>query len=198
MAGLLALLWASLYGAAKVKEKYDNYQEMKTPAYYTKDGNPMYVDSKGRKYCNGERAIPVFDKEHHEIQYRGRYSGTLYESPYENQMASVRKRDEEYKQRALDRGEWAYLKYDEELKLRVTTEISTGKVVASLIYNRDTGKCYKSYMKPGASVACTSDGIRHEISPEEYEKLDITCGTHFRYPKGGVPRSVVRKSKGIE
>lgn len=193
MAGLFALIWGALYGTAKIKEKIDDHQAKKTPAYYTKDGDPIYIDSQGRKFVNGERAIPVFDPVHHEVQYRGKYSNVLYESPYENQMANVRKWDEKYKQDAIDRGYTSYLKYDERLKVRVTTEMSTGKVIASLVYNQDTGECYKTYMEPGASVASASDGIRHPISAEEYKKLDITCGSHFRWPKGGLPGYVLRQ-----
>ena len=180
MAGLGILIYGALRAICGVGQAVENAKCMSRPSGYTDNGTPVYTDRNNKTYINGERIVPNVDYKTGKMTYVGKNTGTVYCDPEANMRARLDAENEERKQEAIKQGKLAYMKYDHVRKRRITCEISTGKYIAELKQYGDS--YYKLYL-PDDEMYCftrTKDGDNGiEITKEQFNKLNLTCGSHF-------------------
>ena len=186
MFGILsAIVGLGLRGICEVHNYYDNKETMKRTAYKTYNGNIASFGRTGSMYVNGEkvyhkRYTDSNNKEHYmEV---GMHSGTIYSDSFEKEAMEDMARNEKEKQRMIEEGYKAYLAYHPNTKLtiQVTTEMSTGKIIAKLIRYSD-GRCYKEYanLSECGRTYVESNNVQIPITSREFDELNILSGEHF-------------------
>lgn len=177
--GLLLGLGTRLFG--NIAYGVADAKAMSKPSYYLDDGTPVYTNRKNQDFANGEQIIATYDYVNDKLVYAGKKTGKVYIDPEEIRKKKRDERNRERKESAIKRGYLAYQKYDPKFKRHVTCEISTGKIIAGLTKSNN-GKCRKIYAAPNdyfCNITATGDnGV--EITLEEYEKLDIVGGSHWK------------------
>lgn len=190
MAGLGLFLYGALKAVTGIGKAVDNHQ-MKNYSYKIDEkGRPTWIDREGHQYINGERVVATYDYKNQKLVYAGKNTGTVYIDPEQNTRDRLDRWSEERKQSAIERGMLAYGKYDHVWKKQITTEISTGRPIATLD-KRSDGTYWKQYgsidtpkYKGECYVGCqhiASEPI--QITREEYAALDIVGGSHLNYAR---------------
>jgi len=162
---------------------------MSKPTQYLNDGTPVYRDRVGDSYINGEKTYQDWyadENNHSHWVVVGEKTKKVYYDTYDRRCEIDREWDERYIKMAQKYGNTSYLGQHPQFNQRVTTEMSTGKIIAAL-YGREDGTYWKYYLKPGATIPIEYDedaGI--QITQEEFDKLNLLSGTHlvmdhFRY-----------------
>lgn len=187
---MLALL--GLKGVASVGRAVDDAKTKRNTTALDSNGNVTCIGRTGKYYVNGEETYRWTQEDkygnRHDLTI-GVNSGKVYRDNFDDEVKLMSANDEKNKQWSLSHGYLAYNKYDPRFRRNVTTEISTGKVIATLCEgydnNRANGRYYKFYYKEKSphyrddfNKSAPGDyGI--EISEDEYNKLNIptkTCG----------------------
>lgn len=155
-------------------------KEMSKPVSNLKDGTPVYMNRKNQRFVNGEQLILKYDYDNDKFVHVGNRTGKVYIDPEEERRRKHEEEDRLNKQKAIERGDLAYLKWSDKFKMYLTCEISTGKIIAGL--SNYKGKCRKTYAAPSESFcnisACGDYG--EPITLEEFHKLDLVRGSHWR------------------
>lgn len=193
MAGFLGALWLALWGAGEIKNSIEKSEALSKPSYIAPEtGQPVYRDNHSKLYGkNGEKLEPRYLKNPDgslRIQMVGKRTGIVYEDDYLKKIKRMESLDETHLKRAKEYGDLAYLKYDAKYGRSLTTEISTGKIIAALYDYPSKGIYRKFYLKnmPVTQYIRTeadSDDFGIPITKFEYEKLNILQGTHTSLPK---------------
>lgn len=193
MAGLFGALWLALWGVSEVKDSIEKSESLSKPSYIAPEtGQPVYRDNHMRKYGkNGEKLEPRYLHNPDgslRIQWVGKRTGIVYEDDYLQKIKRMESLDNDKLKRAKECGDLAYLKFDARHERSLTTEISTGKIIAALYDSPSKGIYRKFYLqnmpvsKYGSTDADPGDfGI--PITYWEYKKLNIMQGTHSGLPK---------------
>lgn len=185
---ILALL--GLKGVAGIGRAVDDAKTKKNSACIDSNGNVCSVGRTGKYYVNGEETYSWAQDDKYGNRHNmtiGVNSGKVYHDSFDDEVRMRSQSDEIEKQRMLKRGYLAYNKYDFRFRQPVTTEISTGKVIAALCieYTEDhhAGGYYKFYYKertPHSSCDFDKSAIGDygiKITKEEYDKLNIPYST---------------------
>ena len=190
---LNALLYFGMRAICAVGNAIDNENSKRQSRKIDANGNVTCYGNDGRYYVNGEKTYTVVQTDKYDHQHYltvGENSGKVYESSFDKKMQRMRKYDEEEYQKSLKTGKAAYNKYDPRFETPVTTEISTGKIIACLFKDdgRRTGKveCRKFYWDGTTGFhgyTHTADGdLGVVISEDEYKSLNIVCSTFSCIP----------------
>ena len=182
MAGLGILLYGALRAICGMGKAVENKQ-MKDYSYKIDEkGRPTWIDREGHQYINGERVVATYDYKNQKLVYAGQRTGTVYIDSEQNTIDRLDRWSEERKQRAINDGELAYMKYDHVREKQITCEISTGKFIAELEGKKD-GTYWKYYLSPtqdSCMVHMKTEGDHGvQITQEEFDKLNIFGGTHW-------------------
>ena len=184
------LAWLGLKGIATTMDAIEDSRSKRNSTFIDKKGNVCSFGRGGEYYINGEQTyrwteIDKYDNEHNMII--GMHSGKVYRDSFDDEVKTRSQFDKMEKQHMLKLGYLAYNKYDFRFRQPVTTEISTGKVIAALCEeeNEDhsVGGYYKFYYKertPHDSCDFNKSAIGDygiKISKEEYDKLKIPNAT---------------------
>ena len=192
MLGLLVSL--GIWGAAGAKAAYDDYDMKKRSTRVDEKGNVHYYDRKCRDYINGERVeeITRYDSYGNRHCYTvGTQSKKIYSDSFDKTVERMSERDKTELEKAHRYGKLAYNKYDPRFKRSVTTEISTGKIIACLSNtwnNKENRRIYRKYYLTNPCpkeweynrTSMGDHGI--DITEEEFKKLSIIGGTFSRFP----------------
>ena len=182
MAGLGLLVLGVIMGGNAIKSGIENAQMMSKPYKYLDDGTPVYLDRLCNEYINGEKVVSTWTKRPDgsvKVQQVGQRSGKVYFDPDIAMNNKIETRNREKIMQAKERGRLAYLKYDVIRKKEITCEISTGKYI-SYLEGRKDGTYWKYYLPTNFTYYSDRDenaGV--QITQEEYDKLNIICGSHF-------------------
>lgn len=181
MAGLGLLIYGLLRGAVGIAEAVDNSKTKKETFRYTENGEPTWIDRYGHRYINGEKLIGEYDYKNNQAIYKGEITGKVYIDPKKIREDKRNAENEEKKKKAIANGWLAYMKYDPVRKMELTCEIATDKYIAYL--EGDENGNYKKYYLPPSQYASSAhmkpkddEGI--PITREEFDKLNISMGTH--------------------
>ena len=188
MSGLGMLLYGAMKAICGIGKAVENHQ-MKNYSYKIDEkGRPTWIDRQGNTYINGEKVIPTYDYTNHKLVYAGKNSGKVYFDPEQAQRDRLDAWSEKRKQDAIENGWLAYNKYNHVWKKQITTEISTGRPIATLDKRSDGTywKQYGSIDKPKYSGeayvgCCHKVGEPIQITREEYIGLDTVGGSHLNY-----------------
>ena len=193
MSGFFGALWLALWGAGEIKNSIEKNEALSKPSYIAPEtGQPVYRDNHSKLYGkNGEKLEPRYLKNPDgslRIQMVGKRSGIVYEDDYLKKIKRMEALDEDHLRRAKEYGDLAYLKYDARYGRSLTTEISTGKIIAALYDVPSKGIYRKFYLKnmpvsQHIRTEADSDDFGIPITKFEYEKLNILQGTHSGLPK---------------
>lgn len=195
MAGLGLLLGLGVKLGANVAYGISDMKCRSTPCGTTQNGEPYYMGRDGKRYTtNGERMILQTAIDARGNRYNrtvGERTGKVYfdrEKTFQDQADSENERS---RKEAIEKGQLAYEYRDRSLPFplqqKVTKEISTGKYIARIEYDRFKKEFRKYYLKPNANfpfeVADGDKGI--VITKEEFEKLNfwVCGGGHAFYEK---------------
>lgn len=192
---LLALL--GLKGVTGIGRAVDDAKSKRDTAKLDANGNVTCFGRTGKYYINGEETYRWTETDKYGNEHNlliGVNSGKVYRDSYDFVAKRAEETSEQNKQQSIKGGYLSYNKYDPRFDRYVTTEISTGKIIAALCEELDEHgrgeKFYKFYYKErylpsGAFDRFSFDktapgdyGI--EISEEEFNKLKIvtrTCGS---------------------
>lgn len=208
--GLGLLLFGLMAGGSAIKCGIENAKMMSKPYRYMDDGTPVYLDRLCNEHINGEKVISKYNYQKGCMQDVGERSGRVYYDEQDVQRKRFDDWNERNRQDAIKKGQLAYLKYNPIFKKELTCEISTGKFIAKIVGNnlfeeQNPGKLWgilenpeypreiaarpeyrnyrKFYLDPnGKSVSDTIPGDEGiPITVEEFDKLNIVCGTHFAW-----------------
>lgn len=188
MAGLGILLYGAMRAICGIGQAVENKQ-MKDYSYKIDEkGRPTWIDRQGHRYINGERVVATYDYKNQKLVYAGQRTGTVYIDPEQNTRDRLDRWSEKRKQDAIEMGMLAYNKYNHEWKTQITTEILTGRPIATLDKRSDGTywKQYGSIDKPKYSGeayvgCCHIDSEPIQITREEYIGLDTVGGSHLNY-----------------
>lgn len=182
MAGLGILIYGALRAICGVGQAVENKQ-MKDFSYrYTDKGEPTWIDRDCNRYINGEKVIATYDYKNQKLVYAGKNSGKVYFDPEQATNQRMIERDKKELKMEQNFGNLAYNKWNPIYKRNLTTEISTGKIIAALYENEYKNIYRKFYLKSmpvseyGKTKADPGDfGV--PISKNEYKKLNIIGST---------------------
>lgn len=193
MLGLLGVLgFLGALGISGTKCAIENEQSKNETMRIDENGNRVCYDRVGNKLFNGEKTYKHtrYDRYGNRHTYTvGVSSKKIYADSFDRRVAEMRKLEEGNREMALKRGKLAYNKYDPRFDNLVTTEISTGKVIACLYDHKKDGKTeYRKFYfnNPNSNrwdynkTAIGDEGVI--ITEEEYKKLDIVGGTYSCLP----------------
>lgn len=193
MAGLFGALWLALWGVSEVKDSIERSESLSKPSYTAPEtGQPVYQDNHMRKYRkNGEKLEPRYLHNPDgslRIQMVGKRTGIVYEDDYLKKIKRMESLDDDKLKRAKEFGDLAYLKFDARHERSLTTEISTGKIIAALYNSPSKGIFRKFYLKsmPVSKYSSTESDLGDfgvPITYWEYKSLNIIGGTHTGLPK---------------
>lgn len=219
MFGILSgLLFGGAYAVSGVRCAIDNREAMSKPAYYLKDGTPVYHDRLMNTYINGEKTYETSRRDEFGNNHTftiGCNSKRIYRDSHQEEMDRRNAIAEQDKQNMIKLGKLAYLKYDDRFKRNITTEISTGRQIATLYALEEKNIYRKFYIPRDIHKVCYDPSIPRDlwwcknwplnyyywkpdeddwgipITKEEYDGLNIICGSHS---KGIVSDKVIYKS----
>lgn len=188
MFGLLLGIGVKLVG--EVAYAISDMQHLSTPCGYTQNNEPYYINRKGETFAqNGEKIIPRRARRADGSTYYKEVGASTGKTYFDSEIILQEKEDKENeknRKRAIELGNLSYVHNDRTLNFyyylhpQVTKEISTGKAIGRLEYNRFKKECRKYYLKPNArsgwDVDENDEGI--VITPYECIKLDALFGTH--------------------
>ena len=190
MAGLGLFLYGAVKAAFGIGKAIDN-QQMKNYTYKIDDqGRPTWMDRNCNDYINGEKVVAKAVTRADgsvKLQQVGQRSGSVYFDP---DVARNNKMDERTRfelERAKQYGDLAYNRWYPQYQRCLTTEISTGKIIAAL-YKEECSNIYRKFYLKNMPVSKYSSteadpgdfGV--PISKEEHRKLNILCGTFRNTP----------------
>lgn len=181
----LAIFGTILLGSA-IRCGIDNAQAKSAPFMTYKDGTQVFHDRKGRPFVNGERCCEKYEPDEYGNYHTllvGIVSGKIYHNSRDDEIERESKWDLRNLEISKEYGNLAYMKYDPTYKQSLTTEISTGRVIAALFEDYD-GNYRKFYLKghPYRPNESAPDDLGIIITKEEYEKLNIIGGSHSKVP----------------
>ena len=194
MLGLLGVLgFLGALGISGTKCAIENEQSKNETMRIDENGNRVCYDRVGNKLFNGEKTYQHtrYDRYGNRHTYTvGAKSNKIYADSFDRRVAKMRKFEEKNKKVALRYGKLAYNKFDPRFNRLVTTEISTGKVIACLfksILNDGTTEYRKFYCNNpnpnGWDYNKTTTGDEGIIiTEEEYKKLDVVGATYSNLP----------------
>lgn len=194
MLGLLGVLgFLGALGISGTKCAIENEQSKNETLRIDENGNRVCYDRVGNKLFNGEKTYQHtrYDRYGNRHTYTvGVNSKKIYADSFDRRVAKMRKFEEENKKVALRYGKLAYNKFDPRFNRLVTTEMSTGKVIACLfksILNDGTTEYRKFYCNNpnpnGWDYNKTTTGDEGIIiTEEEYKKLDVVGATYSNLP----------------
>lgn len=208
MAGLFGALWLALKGASEVKDSIEKSEALSKPSYIAPEtGQPVYQDNNMRKYGkNGEKLEPKYLHNPDgslRIQMVGKRTGIIYEDDYMRKVERMKPQDEEHLKEAKKSGKLAYQKFDARYGRSLTTEISTGKIIAALYSSPSTGIFRKFYLTNNPEINHITKMMKTQaaegdfgvpITVFEYNKLDIVGGWHSTYPSTDIIRSIGKEA----
>ena len=184
---ILMLVSLGALGGSAILSKRDDISIKKLTREVDEKGNVWCMGRKGEDYVNGEKVISAvkFDEygNTHDLKV-GKNSGKVYYDSYDIRQRKFAEDDERERQLSLSQGYTAYRKWNPQFRKPVTTEMSTGKVIACLYKYGDV--CRKFYVKPNAAyyeynkLQAGDHGI--PITEDEYKKLNIRYGSHSNVP----------------
>ena len=193
MLGLLGFLgFLGALGISGTKCAIENEQSKNETMRIDENGNRVCYDRVGNKLFNGEKTYQHtrYDRYGNRHTYTvGVNSKKIYADSFDKRIAEMRRIDEGNKEIALRFGDLAYNKFDPRFNRLVTTEMSTGKVIACLYDHKKDGKIeYRKFYfnNPNSNgydydkTAIGDEGII--ITEEEYKKLDIVGATYSNLP----------------
>ncbi|MDE6024932.1 MAG: hypothetical protein K2G45_05700 [Lachnospiraceae bacterium] len=198
MAGFGTLLLGALLGISKIKDAIDNADAMSTPINHLDDGTPVYMNNKLDTYINGEKIVTKYAYDINGdlyLQRVGEISGRVYNDPVQNQLKIEKERDRKNLEFSKKLGLLAYEKYNPKYKRQLTTEISTGKVIAVLYKLGDEYRKFYLNEKCSSYNKSAPGDFGILISKEEYNKLNIVC-SHGNLPDADV-REELYKQHGM-
>ena len=175
MLGLLGVLgFLGALGISGTKCAIENEQSKNETMRIDENGNRVCYDRVGNKLFNGEKTYQHtrYDRYGNRHTYTvGANSNKIYGDSFDRRVAKMRKFEEENKKVALRYGKLAYNKFDPRFNRLVTTEMSTGKVIACLfksILNDGTTEYRKFYCNnPNPNVGATYSNL-----PSDFDVLD--------------------------
>lgn len=190
LGGLIGLITLGGLIGSGIKQASDNSYVKKHTYRHDIYGNTVWNNGKGETFVNGEKTHEVLkhDKYGHSHMYTvGNTSGKVYADSHDLILNRMRIEDQQRLEKARANGYLAYEKYNDALKMRLTTEISTGKPIAKLYTFKKNGKEYyrkfyltnnliDRYETPYWKTIPGDFGT--PITKEEYRKLDIPSGSH--------------------
>lgn len=194
MLGLLGVLgFLGALGISGTKCAIENEQSKNETMRIDENGNRVCYDRVGHELYNGEKTYQHtrYDRYGNRHTYTvGVNSKKIYADSFDRRVAKMRKFEEENKKVALRYGKLAYNKFDPRFNRLVTTEMSTGKVIACLfksILNDGTTEYRKFYCNNpnpnGWDYNKTTTGDEGIIiTEEEYKKLDVVGATYSNLP----------------
>lgn len=181
-----------IFGGAAIKSAYDDYDMKNYSARYDDKGNLHYIDRKCQSYINHEKVVWSGYTDSNGIYHNtqvGVKSGKVYTDNISESNRMKMEMYEREKKQCIDGGYLAYLEYSPKFRCRVTTEISTGKTIAAVVWfhNFYTKEDHwvKFYTKPDAKewqydvVDKHDKGI--EITEEEAKKYNFSGHTHTNW-----------------
>lgn len=181
-----ALIYGALRAIVGVGKAVDNAQMKRESFSYTDKGEPTYYDRNGNRYINGEKVIATYDYDNHKLVYAGQRTGKVYYDPEQAQRDKLDGWSEKRKQMAISNGRLAYNKYNHDWETEITTEISTGRPIATLearsdgTYWKQYGTIDKPKYKGEVYVGCMHEiGEPIQITREEYVNLKTVGGSHL-------------------
>lgn len=135
MGWLASLIFGGAVAGSAIKSGLEHMECMGTPWHVCEDGTKIYKDGVGKCYCNGEYC--VFKNVYGADALVGTRTGNIYWSAAKDRENRIAKENKERLEKAKERGDLAYVRYDAERKKYITTEISTGKEIAGLLCYQD-------------------------------------------------------------
>lgn len=189
MLGLLISL--GIFGGAAIKAGIDNASMMSYTTKKDENGNVHYLDRKCNEYINGEKITWKGYTDSQGIYHRtqvGVNSGKVYTDNLSSSEQLKKQFAEEEERWAREHNRAIVQRYNPRFKRQVTTEISTGKVIACVFDYKYNGKMHyrKFYVKPDAKeweynkIAKGDFGI--EISKDEWDRMNTRLGSHSQVP----------------
>ena len=193
MLGLLGFLgFLGALGISGTKCAIENEKSKNEIMRIDENGTRISYDRFCNQFINGEKTYTDtrFDKYGNMHSYTiGAKSKKIYEDSFDRKLKLMNEMSEENKANSLKRGKLAYNKYDPRFDKMVTTEMSTGKIIACLYEHEKNGK--KEYRKFYLSDSANSkyeydktdigdEGI--VISKEEYYKLSVAFPSYSHIP----------------
>ena len=189
---LNALLYFGMRAICAIGNAIDNEDSKRQSRKIDINGNITCYGNDGRYYVNGEKTYTVVQSDKYNHQHRltvGENSGVVYEDSFDKKMYWMRKDDDERKEMAIEMGKAAYEKYDPRFDMRLTVEMSTGKIIACLFKRKlKDGKMeYRKFYWDGTLGFTNWDHTAKGdfgivISEEEYNSLNTIGGTFSRVP----------------
>ena len=132
MAGLGILIYGAVRAVCGIGQAVENKQ-MKDFSYgYTDKGEPTWIDRDCNRYINGEKVVATYDYDNKKLVYTGKNSDRVYYDPEQASNKRMIERDKEELKMEQNFGNLAYNKWYPKYKRSLTTEISTGKIIAAL------------------------------------------------------------------
>lgn len=182
MLGLGTLLLGTALIGSAIKCEIENKKAMSNPSYYLKNGTPVFHNRKGQEYINGEKVhmeCRIDDYGHSHYLTVGNQTGKIYEDSWNNYLDKLNEEMNKEIENQKKNGNLAYVKYYPDENKRMTTEISTGKIIAKL--ESRAGVCRKWYRSKNAitTISIEEGDLGIEISQEEFDALNIIGGSHY-------------------
>ncbi len=177
---MIAGIFITVLLISAIRAWIENINIKSDPVDHLKDGTPIYIDRHNNQYANGEKIIAKYDYVEQKLVFVGQRSGKVYIDPEANKREKIREQSNFHLNLAKEYNELAYLEYHDKLKQRVTCEIATGRFIAQLEKTYD-GIYRKYYLSdnPLFPFSVTEDDPGVVITEEEFDRLDISDGTHI-------------------
>lgn len=177
---MIAGIFITVLLISAIRAWIENINIKSDPVDHLKDGTPIYIDRNNNQYANGEKIIAKYDYVQQKLVFVGQRSGKVYIDPEANKREKIREQSNFHLNLAKEYNELAYLEYHDKLKQRVTCEIATGRFIAQLEKTYD-GIYRKYYLSdnPLFPFSVTEDDPGVVITEEEFDRLDISDGTHI-------------------
>ncbi len=182
-----------------IKNVIDDSEAMSKPSEEFKDGITVYRDRKYTPYINGEKCYERTKTDeygNYHRQYVGCSSGRIYHDSYQEVLDKRREEERKEIEKQKKAGYSAYLKYYEEARQKLTTEISTGKVIAALSID-SLGNCKKYYAESNRCYWHYDEKEGIPISIDEMNALNISFGSHKVYDSAWQRRQEINRMKKL-
>ena len=190
MLGFLGFLgFLGALGISSAKCAIENERSKNETMRIDENGNRISYDRFCNKFVNGEKTYREtrHDKYGNSHTYTiGVNSKKIYADSFDKKLQLMNEMDEKEKAHSLEEGYLAYNKYYPKLDKRLTTEISTGKIIACLYeYEKNGKKVYRKFYLIDSCeyhdfTAKGDEGI--VITKEEYYALNIAFPTYGKAP----------------
>ena len=180
MAGLGLFIFGAMSAVCGIGRAIENKQMKDYSSKIDEQGRPTWIDREGNQYINGEKVIATYDYKNKKLVYAGQITGTVYIDPEQNQINIMDERSKKWMEDNKKLGFLAYDRWYPQCENVLTTEMSTGKILAYIYEDKNKNIYRKFYLKhmpeSSHSLIQTEPGdFGVPISKEEYKKLNYVC-----------------------